>query len=179
MNNILLFSICPLAQDEMDLIAELTDIQLNGGYAVSLITQRAHERPLELLQSAKYYKMPNEEFFGAPENSSYMDKVLTENHFDAVIFQEADVSADMICELCEKHHLPLYIYKHNSPLVIYNKRKSNPATRRIIEFVKTSIHLKEYIFNYSHNSKIIFYHDCGTKYTDMGTDMSLMKNTLI
>ena len=130
MKNILIFAIRFPGWGGIETVTELIGSQLNsGGYAVSVITQGAQERPSELLKSAKYYKMPNENVYGAPENYSYMDKVLTENHFDVVVFQDSYAPVEhMICELCDKHHLPLYVFEHNSPLFIYNKRELDSIT---------------------------------------------------
>lgn len=38
---------------------------------------------------------------------------------------------------------------------------------------KKIIYLLAYLFNHNYDSKIVYYHDVGTKYTNMGTDMML------
>lgn len=40
--------------------------------------------------------------------------------------------------------------------------------------VKQIIYFLSYLFHRNHDSKVIYYHDAGRKYTDMGTEMKLM-----
>lgn len=42
------------------------------------------------------------------------------------------------------------------------------------ELLKTLVTLWAYIFHHNHDSKVIYYHDAGRDYTDMGTDLDLM-----
>lgn len=45
----------------------------------------------------------------------------------------------------------------------------------IKEIIKNSIYVLSYILNRNHKSKILYYHDIGRKYTDMGTSVEDMK----
>lgn len=42
-------------------------------------------------------------------------------------------------------------------------------------FVKLLFYLLAYLFHHNHDSKVVYYHDIGKKYTDMGTDFELFK----
>lgn len=42
-------------------------------------------------------------------------------------------------------------------------------------FIKEAICFCAYIFHRNKSSKVVYYHDVGTKYTDMGTNLELMK----
>lgn len=44
------------------------------------------------------------------------------------------------------------------------------------EFIKSFVRAVGYIFHRNRDSKVIYYHDLGTKYTDMGTDFKLFVN---
>lgn len=46
---------------------------------------------------------------------------------------------------------------------------------RIKRIIRKSIFYVGYISHYNHDSKVIYYHDVGKKYTDMGTDYALMQ----
>lgn len=46
---------------------------------------------------------------------------------------------------------------------------------RIKVLLKSCIFLLAYIFHRNHDSKVIYYHDVSKKYTDMGTELELMK----
>ncbi len=48
-------------------------------------------------------------------------------------------------------------------------------TRNIKNFIKNLICHYDYIFHKSRGSKVIFYHDVGNNYTDMGTPLSLIE----
>ena len=41
--------------------------------------------------------------------------------------------------------------------------------------IKKALCFCAYVFHRNHNSKVIYYHDISTKYTEMGTDLELIK----
>lgn len=97
---------------------------IKEGYSISIITLFSQSRQSNLMKHANYYKLPNEIQFDAIENINMIDKIICSNHFDVAIFQDSYANwYKMICDLCEKNHLPLYIFEHNTPLyTIYMER---------------------------------------------------------
>ena len=75
------------------------------------------------------YRMPNAQVWSAKENYEYAEKIVSDNQFDAIIYQDSYAPTEKIaCGIAECHNIPLYVFEHNSPLFIYNKRDLDPIT---------------------------------------------------
>lgn len=104
------------------------------------------------------FAMPNDKEWSAVENFEYVDKVIGERHFDAIIYQDSYAPTEhIVCEVAQKHNIPLYVFEHNSPLFVYNKRDLVPITnimgliRRILHpyLLRKEIKRKRYLLMHS------------------------------
>ena len=67
--------------------------------------------------------MPNDHIWNATENFNYFEGLLQVHHFDAIIYQDSYAPTEhMVCVIAKRYSIPLYVFEHNSPLFIYNKR---------------------------------------------------------
>ena len=47
--------------------------------------------------------------------------------------------------------------------------------KMIKTIIKRALYFGGYMFHHNHKSKIVYYHDIGSAYTNMGTDISLFE----
>lgn len=128
MKNILLFIVRFPGYGGIESVTEIIgNSLLQEGSKISIITPLAQERKSDLMGCVRYYKLPNEKKFDAPENRTITDNVMHDNHFDAVIFQDSYADwHQMICEMCDKYHLSLYVFEHNTPLYTICSERHDP-----------------------------------------------------
>lgn len=75
------------------------------------------------LEGVKLFFMPNNKNWCAKENIQYVQNIIEENNFDAIIYQDSYAPTDkLVCSLSKKYNIPLYVFEHNTPLFVYNKR---------------------------------------------------------
>jgi len=102
--------------------------QLLTNNSISVISHIQQEGVLGL-DGIRLYSMPNSSDWNATENYEYAEKVVSENHFDAIIYQDSYAPTErIVCGIAQKHNIPLYVFEHNSPLFIYNKRDLDHIT---------------------------------------------------
>lgn len=88
---------------------------------VSVISHASQDAPV--VPGITIYSMPNAQVWSAKENYEYAEKIVSGNQFDAIIYQDSYAPTEKIaCGVAERHNIPLYVFEHNSPLFIYNKR---------------------------------------------------------
>lgn len=96
-------------------------------HGISVISHISQVAPV--LKGITIYRMPNAHVWSAKENYEYAEKIVSENQFDAIIYQDSYAPTEKIaCGIAECHNIPLYVFEHNSPLFIYNKRDLDPIT---------------------------------------------------
>lgn len=94
---------------------------------ISVISHISQDAPV--VNGIKIYRMPNASVWSAKENYEYAEEVVSGNQFDAIIYQDSYAPTEKIaCGVAEHHNIPLYVFEHNSPLFIYNKRNLDPNT---------------------------------------------------
>lgn len=94
---------------------------------ISVISHISQDAPV--VNGIKIYRMPNASMWSAKENYEYAEEVVSGNQFDAIIYQDSYAPKERIaCGVAEHHNIPLYVFEHNSPLFIYNKRNLDPIT---------------------------------------------------
>lgn len=60
--------------------------------------------------------MPQEGQYDTELNRYYLDKLLEKQKFDAIIYQDSYAPTEkMVVEAASKHHIPLFVFEHNSP----------------------------------------------------------------
>lgn len=114
------------------------------------------------IEGVSLYKMPNGKVWTAPENFEYADRLVVEKHFDAIIYQDSYAHTErIVCEIAEKYRIPLYVFEHNSPLFVYNKRSLDPITsikglmRRVLHPYILHLEIKRKKYLLSHATKYI------------------------
>lgn len=73
--------------------------------------------------------LPRRERVNSGENFSYIEDFIHNNQIDKIIYQDSyGPTYKLVCHVATKCKVPLYVFEHNSPLFIYNKRGLDPIT---------------------------------------------------
>lgn len=96
-------------------------------HKISVISHISQDAPV--VNGITIYRMPNAHVWLAKENFEYAEKIVSDNQFNAIIYQDSYAPTEKIaCCVAEHHNIPLYVFEHNSPLFIYKKRDLDPIT---------------------------------------------------
>lgn len=64
--------------------------------------------------------MPNPENWDSKENFIFAEKIIQNNKFDAIVFQDNYLNIEkIICELAKKYKIPIYTFEHSTPLIAF------------------------------------------------------------
>lgn len=92
-------------------------------YVISHFAQQGCEIPCEI----KVFFMPNPTTYLAQENEDFYLALLKQLSIDKVIYQDSyGPTESIVCKSSEILNIPVYVFEHNSPLFIYNKRNLDP-----------------------------------------------------
>jgi len=100
--------------------------------------------------------MPNETWHYTSDNNSFLINLLKEKSYSAVVYQDSYAPTEQIViNACKNSNIPLYVFEHNSPLFVNNKRKLDNILslkgllRRILHpyLLYADIKRKRYLFN--------------------------------
>lgn len=96
--------------------------------SISILSHKQQEGvslPLEL----NLYTMPDSIAWNSRINYDFFKKVVEENKFDAIVYQDSYAPTEhIVCKISKDYKIPLYVFEHNSPMFIYNKRNLDPIT---------------------------------------------------
>lgn len=88
------------------------------------ILSHVQQKDIDRLQGVTTYYMPNTNRWETTQNFEFADMLFATNKFDVVIYQDSYASTEhIVCSMTKKYNIPLYVFEHNSPLFIYNKRE--------------------------------------------------------
>lgn len=94
-------------------------------YVVSNMQQEGIECP----EFVNLLKMPDCNNELSSDNLTYLISAITEKRIDAVVYQDSYGSTNInVCKAVELTDVPLYVFEHNSPLFVFNKRNLDPIT---------------------------------------------------
>lgn len=124
----------------------------------------SHIQSLDVLPlvSVRLFQMPNSNEWCAKENLEYAMGVMESQHFDVIIYQDSYAPTEtIVCQMVKEYNVPLYVFEHNSPLFVYNKRTLDPITtskgilRRLLHpfILHREVNRKRYLL--SHAKKYI------------------------
>lgn len=93
------------------------------------ILSHVQQKDVDSLYGVSTYFMPDAKRWDAPSNLKFADSLFATHKFDAIIYQDSYASTEQIvCSLAERYNVSLFVFEHNSPLFIYNKRNLEPIT---------------------------------------------------
>lgn len=100
--------------------------QLMEQHEISIISHMQQECASKL-NGVICHCMPNSQRWTARENYEYADQLVADNNYDAIIYQDSYAPTEtVVCTIAKKNNVPLYVFEHNSPLFVYNKRSLEP-----------------------------------------------------
>ncbi|NDV66984.1 glycosyltransferase [Bacteroides sp. 224] len=95
---------------------------INKGYQIDIISH-CQQNDNYNSNNIRLWRMPNTKRWASKKNYIYIDQILKNNDYNAIIYQDSYAPTEsIICSISKKHKIPLYVFEHNSPLFIYNKR---------------------------------------------------------
>lgn len=141
-------------------IESVTSLIISGlikqsGIHISILTHISEDNPMCDLENVGYYLMPDQKACYTKKNFLFAERVISNNAFDAIVYQDSYAYTEkIVCSLANKYNIPLYVFEHNSPLFIYNKRGLEPITtpkgfiRRVLHpyLLHREIKRKRYLF---------------------------------
>lgn len=94
-------------------------------FVISNIQQEGVECP----KFINLLTMPDKEDELSHNNLVYLEEVIEEKQIECVVYQDSYGRTERnLCKALEGKNIPLYVFEHNSPLFIYNKRALEPIT---------------------------------------------------
>ena len=113
--------------------------KLLGDNKVSILSH-CHQEGAVILDGVTTYFMPDSSAWVTPKNMHYAEELFLTEKFDAIIYQDSYAPTErIVCELTARYNIPLYVFEHNSPLFVYNKRDLEPIYR-IKGFLRRILH---------------------------------------
>lgn len=113
-------------------------------------------------EQVELYNMINRSNLNSKENFEYADKIASSRKFDAIIYQDSYAPTEkIVCYIARKHNIPLYVFEHNSPLFIYNKRNLDSILtikgflRRVLHPYLKNREIKRKRFLFDHCKKYV------------------------
>lgn len=111
------------------------------GEDVAILSHSQQDGVVSPMTGVMLYAMPDESKYFTSANYEFADKVIAEGLFDAIIYQDSYAPTErIVCEMAQKHNIPLYVFEHNSPLFVYNKRDLEPITT-VKGFLRRMLHV--------------------------------------
>lgn len=91
------------------------------------ILSHVQQKDVDSLYGVSTYFMPDAKRWDAPSNLEFADSLFATHKFDAIIYQDSYASTEhIVCSLAERYNVSLFVFEHNSPLFVYNKRDLEP-----------------------------------------------------
>lgn len=76
--------------------------------------------------------MPNTTKWDSRKNLLYAKKVISENHFDAIVYQDSYAPTHrIVCQLSREYSIPLFVFEHNAPLYLSKSRNGIPMGKNL------------------------------------------------
>ena len=87
------------------------------------ILSHCHQEGVKFVNGVTTYYMPDSSTWVTKDNIKYVRDLFQSEKFDVIIYQDSYAPTEQIvCELATSYKIPLYVFEHNSPLFVYNKR---------------------------------------------------------
>lgn len=89
---------------------------LKLGYKVDIVSHRQEYGAQPEIPDVALYKMPYDSFY-CEGNVAYVNRLLTQRHYDAIIYQDCyEPSERIVVEMSQKFDIPLVVFEHSTPL---------------------------------------------------------------
>lgn len=121
------------------------------------IISHSQQDEMSIHENVRLFKMPDGNKWYTKENYMFADRIVSNENFDAIIYQDSYAPTEkIVCTIAEKYNVPLYVFEHNSPLFVFNKRNIDPITttkgflRRILHpyLLRREIKRKRYLLQH-------------------------------
>lgn len=74
-------------------------------------------------------------------NFNFVENIVKNGGFDAIIYQDSYAPTEkIVTSISEKYNVPLFVFEHNSPLFVKNKRDLEPWYRSFKSFLRRPLH---------------------------------------
>lgn len=126
-------------------VTSLIVSELSKTESVFILSHLQQNRPDLSLSDITLYEMPDKDKWVTSANCSFAEKIVVDHSIDAIIYQDSYAPTEkIVCELASKLSIKLFVFEHNSPLYIYNKRDLDLITT-IKGFLRRVLH--KYLLN--------------------------------
>lgn len=93
------------------------------GYYIIVLSRLKQDKAPGLTQEIPIYYLPDADNWNTKENYKRSKEILKSERIDTFIYQDCyDPTEQFVCNLTKELKLRLFVFEHNSPLYIYNKR---------------------------------------------------------
>lgn len=104
----------------------MTDV---GKVEISILAHLSETNPQCFTEGVMIYTMPDAIDAWTEKNYNYANRIISKGEFDAIIYQDSyGRTEQIVCPLAKRYNIPLFVFEHNSPLFVYNKRGLDPIT---------------------------------------------------
>lgn len=98
-------------------------------YHVIYVISNCQQVGVECPSFINLLKMPDSNNEESSQNFNYLLDIIKKYGIEAIVYQDSYGNTySNLCKAIEETKLPLYVFEHNSPLFIYNKRDLDPIT---------------------------------------------------
>lgn len=93
------------------------------GYYIIILSHLKQNKDTGLIKNIPIYYLPDTDKWNTPKNYDQAKAILESERINTLIFQDSYAPTEQIaCNLTKELNLRLFVFEHNSPLYIYNKR---------------------------------------------------------
>lgn len=105
------------------------------------IISHLHDEKVRPLEGVQLFFMPNDKVWCSKKNIQYAKDIMDIYRFNAIVYQDSYApTSSIVCLLAKTYNVPLYVFEHNSPLFVYNKRSLDSITT-IKGFLRRFFHI--------------------------------------
>lgn len=117
----------------IETVTEIIGCKLfESGYQVSIMSHLSQSRQSLLMKQCRFFAMPNTKKWDSRDNIIYARKILSENHFDAIVYQDSYAPTHrIVCQLSREYSIPLFVFEHSAPLFLSKSRGGTPIGKSL------------------------------------------------
>ena len=93
------------------------------GHYIIILSHLKQNKDIGLIKGIPIYYLPDANKWNTPKNYERAKEILESERINTLIYQDSYAPTErIVCNLAKELKLQLFVFEHNSPLYIYNKR---------------------------------------------------------
>lgn len=93
------------------------------------------------LKNVIIHHTPKADYSSGEDNFNFVENIVKNGGFDAIVYQDSYAPTEkIVTSISAKYNVPLFVFEHNSPLFVRNKRDLEPWYRSVKSCLRRPLH---------------------------------------